>query len=65
MKKTEWINSFQIMDYKYAYEIIFEYINTFYNTVRIHNHCRYKAQQKYEKEYLDKLETNIRKVLKL
>ena len=63
MKKTEWINSFQIMDYKYAYELIFEYINTFYNTVRIHNHCRYKAKKKYEKEYLDKLETNMRKTV--
>lgn len=40
------------MDYEHAYGFIFEYINTFYNTVRIHNHCGYKAQQKYEKEYL-------------
>ncbi|WP_330410847.1 IS3 family transposase [Lachnotalea glycerini] len=34
--KREWINRFKIVDYNHAYKLIFEYIETFYNTVRIH-----------------------------
>ncbi|MDE6313281.1 MAG: integrase core domain-containing protein [Lachnospiraceae bacterium] len=59
--KREWINRFQIVDYEHAYRLVFEYINTFYNTVRIHSHCGYKSPQKYEKEYLDSLEAKVRK----
>ena len=35
--KREWLNRFKIMDYGQTYQLIFEYIETFYNTVRIHN----------------------------
>ena len=49
------------MDYEHAYRLIFEYINTFYNTVRTHSHCGYKSPQEYENEYLNKLETKVRK----
>ncbi len=59
--KREWINRFQIVDYEHAYRLVFEYINTFYNTVRIHSHCGYKSPQEYEKEYLDRLEAKVRK----
>ncbi len=59
--KREWINRFEIVDYEHAYRLIFEYINTFYNTVRTHSHCGYKSPQEYENEYLNKLETKVRK----
>ncbi len=36
--KREWLNRFKIFDYNHAYKLIFEYIETFYNTVRIHSH---------------------------
>lgn len=39
--KREWINRFRITDYNHAYKLVFEYIEAFYNTVRIHSHCDY------------------------
>ena len=33
--KREWLNRFHIINYKHAYRLVFEYIETFYNTVRI------------------------------
>lgn len=36
--KREWINRFKIIDYNHAYKLVFEYIEAFYNTVRIHSH---------------------------
>ena len=36
-----------------AYLLVFEYINTFYNTVRIHSHCHYMSPNDYEKLYAD------------
>ena len=39
--KREWLNRFKILDYEHAYKLIFQYIETFYNTVRIHSHCDY------------------------
>lgn len=49
--KREWLNRFKIMDYKHAYRLVFEYIETFYNTVRIHSHCGYLSPDEYEKHY--------------
>lgn len=54
--KREWINRFKIFDYQHAYRIVFEYIETFYNTVRTHSHCGYLSPDQYEKEYHQKLE---------
>ncbi len=34
--KREWISRFKIRDYEHAYRLVFEYIEAFYNTVRIH-----------------------------
>ena len=31
--KREWANRFRILDYHHAYRIVFEYIETFYNTI--------------------------------
>lgn len=46
--KREWLNRFKIFDYKQAYKLVFEYIETFYNTVRIHSHCDYLSPNQYE-----------------
>ena len=53
--KREWLNRFEIADYKHAHQLVFEYIETFYNTVRIHSHCGYISPNEYEKEYRKKL----------
>lgn len=49
--KREWLNRFRITDYNHAYKLIFEYIETFYNTVRIHSHCGYLSPNDYERNY--------------
>ena len=49
--KREWLNRFNIMNYKHAYRLVFEYIETFYNTVRIHSHCDYMTPNEFEKLY--------------
>lgn len=49
--KREWLNRFTIRNYRHAYSLIFEYIETFYNTVRIHSHCNYMSPDDYEKLY--------------
>ena len=58
--KREWISRFQIVDYSHAYRIVFEYIEAFYNTVRIHSHCGYQSPDEYEKRYLDGMEQKMR-----
>lgn len=37
------LNRFKIENYEQAYRYVFEYINAFYNMVRIHSHCGYKS----------------------
>lgn len=49
--KREWLNRFRILNYNHAYRLVFEYIETFYNTVRIHSHCCYVSPDEYEKLY--------------
>ena len=49
--KREWLNRFRISDYRHAYRLVFEYIETFYNTVRIHSHCSYMSPDMFEKLY--------------
>ena len=49
--KREWLNRFKIMDYRQTYQLVFEYIETFYNTVRIHNHCGYISPNNYESAF--------------
>ncbi|QUH27171.1 IS3 family transposase [Serpentinicella alkaliphila] len=49
--KREWINKFKILDYNHAYRLVFNYIEAFYNTVRIHSHCGYLSPNQYEAEY--------------
>ena len=49
--KREWLNRFKIRDYKQAYRLIFEYLEAFYNTKRIHSHCDYMSPNDYEELY--------------
>ena len=50
--KRKWLNRFTIRNYRHAYSLVFEYIETFYNTVRIHSHCDYLSPNDYEKLYM-------------
>ncbi|WP_435301274.1 IS3 family transposase [Dubosiella newyorkensis] len=36
---------------KEAKKAVFEYIEGFYNTIRIHSHCGYESPMEYEKNY--------------
>ena len=49
--KREWLNHFKIRDYKQAYQLIFEYLEAFYNTKRIHSHCNYMSPNEFERVY--------------
>lgn len=40
------------MNYKKAYQLVFEYIEGFYNTTRIHSHCEYQSPNEYERNYM-------------
>lgn len=51
--KREWLDRFKIEDYSYAYRLVFEYIEAFYNTVRIHSHCDYMSPDQFEKLYAE------------
>lgn len=53
--KREWLNRFKIFDYNHAYKLVFQYIETFYNTVRIHSHCGYLSPNEYEELYWKEL----------
>lgn len=50
--KREWLNRFEINDIEEAHSLVFEYIDLFYNTVRIHSHCGYLSPFAYEKEFI-------------
>ena len=49
--KREWLNRFKIRDYKQAYRSIFEYLEAFYNTKRIHRHCDFMSPDEFERVY--------------
>lgn len=59
--KREWLYSFDILDFNHAYKLVFEYIETFYNTVRSHGSCGYLSPDQYE-AYYKKLERSLSKV---
>ena len=52
--KREWLNRTLIYDYDHAYDLCFEYIETFYNTIRIHSHCGYESPNQYENNFYSK-----------
>ena len=49
--KREWLNRFDILDINHAHRLVFEYINMFYNTRRIHSYCGYRSPLEYERQY--------------
>ena len=49
--KREWLNYFKIRDYRQAYRRIFEYLEAFYNSKRIHSHCDYMSPDEFERVY--------------
>jgi putative transposase len=49
--KREWLNRFVIKHLKHAHDLIFEYIDTFYNTIRLHSHCKMMSPYDYEAKY--------------
>ena len=49
--KREWLNRFVIRDLEHAHRLVFEYIDTFYNTTRIHGSCGYLSPSEFEAEY--------------
>ena len=53
--KREWINRFKILDYNHAHRLVFNYIEAFYNTVRVHSHCGYLSPNQYETVYKSQL----------
>ncbi len=59
--KREWLYCFKIKDFDHAYRLVFEYIETFYNTVRSHSHCGYLSPQEYEKFYYAQLKRALKK----
>lgn len=49
--KREWLNRFIIKHLSHAHELIFEYIEAFYNTKRIHSHCEMVSPFDYEDKH--------------
>lgn len=49
--KREWLTRFKIKNYLQAYSLVFEYIEAFYNTKRIHSHCDYMSPNDFESLY--------------
>lgn len=47
--KREWLSRFRIESHERAYRLVFEYIEAFYNTVRIHSHCNYMSPDQFER----------------
>jgi transposase InsO family protein len=58
--KREWLNRFKILDDKQARRLVFEYIESFYNTVRIHSHCNYMSPNEYEQLYQKSIQDKIK-----
>ncbi|WP_422120357.1 integrase core domain-containing protein [Limosilactobacillus fermentum] len=57
--KREWINRFKIHSYSEAKRLVFQYIETFYNIVRIHSHCGFKSPKQLEDEYQTQIQNLV------
>ncbi|MHC3376343.1 IS3 family transposase [Ligilactobacillus equi] len=51
--KYEWINQYDTRPYQEAHQLAFEYIETFYNMVKIHSYCDYTSPKDFEDNYYD------------
>ena len=58
--KREWLNRFKIKNYEHANKLVFEYIDAFYNTIRIHSHYDYSSPCDFEDLYFNSLCEKIR-----
>ncbi|MCR5763239.1 MAG: IS3 family transposase [Treponema sp.] len=56
--KREWLYSFQIQGYDHCRSLVFEYIETFYNTKRIHSHCGFTSPNEYEAKFQNRKSEN-------
>jgi len=43
----------------HAHLLVFEYIEAFYNTTRIHGHCDYQSPNNYENKYKKFMKANV------
>lgn len=56
--KSEWLKRFKIKDLEHAQQLVFEYIETFYNIVRIPGTLGYVSPNQYEKQYEKSINVN-------
>lgn len=49
--KREWLKRFTILNLPHAKALVFEYIEAFYNTTRIHGTLNYLTPNEFEKQY--------------
>jgi transposase InsO family protein len=49
--KREWLHRYKITNFDHARQLVFEYIETFYNTVRTHSYCGYMSPSYFEELY--------------
>lgn len=49
--KREWLYRYRIRNINHAHSLVFEYINTFYNTTRSHSACGYLSPIEFENQY--------------
>lgn len=54
------LDCFKILNYDYTYILMFDYIEIFYNTVKIHSDCVYLSPVQYEKEYFAGLNERVK-----
>ncbi len=57
--KREWLNRFIIHDLKHTKRLVFEYIETFYNTNRIHEYCSYQSPNDYESRIINQEKISV------
>ncbi|QWV87605.1 IS3 family transposase [Streptococcus parasuis] len=56
--KREWLHRFKIQNHVHAHKLVFEYIECFYNTKRIHGHCDFMSPNDFEKLYAEAQKDN-------
>lgn len=57
--KRECLNHVDIHSFEEARRLVFDYIETFYNTVRSHSHCDYLLPVEFEKKYYSGYESKV------
>ncbi|MGL5550325.1 MAG: IS3 family transposase [Culicoidibacterales bacterium] len=57
--KREWLGRHTIKDIHHAYQLVFEYIETFYNTVRIHEFLNYQSPDQFEQQFNNRIQMKL------